>query len=203
MVTLLHSVLQVYHSLLVKAQARPGESILVNEGCSALGQAAIRVATQLGCSPIFTTARDQAQRQQLLQLFPQVTQHHSTHDSQFTFHFPPHGSPNITRKPMPESWQLQPSHVLRCAVSHAVSLSLWQLQPSHVLRCAAGGSFEFQLRMLTAGRGVRLVFNTLPGGDLGASLRCLAQWGRVLHHHAQDALHATTVGTLRALMAEG
>ncbi|KAJ1520486.1 hypothetical protein ONE63_003612 [Megalurothrips usitatus] len=61
-----------YHSLLVKAQARRGESILVHEGTKAFGQAAIRVAAQLGCSPIYTTVRSAEERDALRRIFTQL-----------------------------------------------------------------------------------------------------------------------------------
>ncbi|KAJ1520481.1 hypothetical protein ONE63_003607 [Megalurothrips usitatus] len=61
-----------YYSLLVKAQARRGESILVHEGTKAFGQAAIRVAAQLGCSPIYTTVRSAEERDALRRIFPQL-----------------------------------------------------------------------------------------------------------------------------------
>ncbi|KAJ1521031.1 hypothetical protein ONE63_002743 [Megalurothrips usitatus] len=58
--------------VLVKAAARRGESVLVHDGASAVGQATIRVATHLGCSPIFASAKDAEQRELLLKTFPQA-----------------------------------------------------------------------------------------------------------------------------------
>ncbi|KAJ1522852.1 hypothetical protein ONE63_002000 [Megalurothrips usitatus] len=130
----------VYYALKLKAEARRGESILVNEGASAIGQAAIRVASQLGCGPIYTTVRDAKQREVVRGLFP-------------------------------------------------------QLEPSHVLACGDGGSFEYRLRLLTHGRGVRLVVNTLGDSELRASLRCLSHWGRMLHYKREDMISARTIGS--------
>ncbi|XP_034244729.1 fatty acid synthase-like [Thrips palmi] len=61
----------VYHALTVVAGLKRGQSIMVHEGASAVGQAAIRVALQLGCS-IFTTVGDESQRRALRLLFPQI-----------------------------------------------------------------------------------------------------------------------------------
>ncbi|KAK3911268.1 Fatty acid synthase [Frankliniella fusca] len=64
----------VYHALLVTARLRRGDSVLVHGGASALGQAAIRVALQLGApaAAVFTTVATEAQRQLVCRLFPQL-----------------------------------------------------------------------------------------------------------------------------------
>ncbi|KAJ1529958.1 hypothetical protein ONE63_006686 [Megalurothrips usitatus] len=62
----------VYYFLQVKVKVRAGSSILVHEGSSAIGQAAIRVAAQLGCDPIFTTVGSGRQRALVTELFPQM-----------------------------------------------------------------------------------------------------------------------------------
>ncbi|KAE8737847.1 hypothetical protein FOCC_FOCC016677 [Frankliniella occidentalis] len=62
----------VYHALQVQAGARRGESILVHEGASAVGQAVIRVACQLGCAPLYTTVANSRERDALLTMFPQL-----------------------------------------------------------------------------------------------------------------------------------
>ncbi|KAE8737253.1 hypothetical protein FOCC_FOCC017284, partial [Frankliniella occidentalis] len=121
----------VYHALQVQAGARRGESILVHEGASAVGQAAIRVACQLGCAPLYTTVANSRERAALLAMFP-------------------------------------------------------QLQPAQVLSCGDGGSFEPRLRVLTRGRGVRLVVNTLAGSEFRASLRCIGYFGRLINFSRED-----------------
>ena len=73
---------------MVKAEARRGESILVHDGCSAIGQAAIRVATQLGCSPIFVTVASQKERDLVHKMFPQLEPCHllvTTPEGSFEF----------------------------------------------------------------------------------------------------------------------
>ncbi|KAJ1529181.1 hypothetical protein ONE63_005987 [Megalurothrips usitatus] len=66
----------VYLHLKVKAHAKKKESILVLDAASAIGQASIRIANMLGCSPIYATTRDDEQREFLLQVFPQLEPSH-------------------------------------------------------------------------------------------------------------------------------
>lgn len=67
---------QVYHALLVTGDLKRSESVLVHEGASAVGQAAIRVALQLGCTAIYTTVAGESQRRALRLLFPQLDGRH-------------------------------------------------------------------------------------------------------------------------------
>ncbi|KAE8752393.1 hypothetical protein FOCC_FOCC000865 [Frankliniella occidentalis] len=134
----------VYHALQVQAGARRGESILVHEGASAVGQAAIRVACQLGCAPLYTTVASSRERAALLAMFP-------------------------------------------------------QLQPAQVLSCGDGGSFEPRLRLLTRGRGVRLVVNTLAGSEFRASLRCIGYFGRLVNF-SRDTFQEGSIGSQMFLL---
>ncbi|KAE8744663.1 hypothetical protein FOCC_FOCC008666, partial [Frankliniella occidentalis] len=121
-----------------------GESILVHEGASAVGQAAIRVACQLGCAPLYTTVANSRERAALLAMFP-------------------------------------------------------QLQPAQVLSCGDGGSFEPRLRLLTRGRGVRLVVNTLGGSEFHASLRCLGFFSRLINF-SRENLQEGNIGSQMFLL---
>ncbi|XP_052124120.1 fatty acid synthase-like [Frankliniella occidentalis] len=71
-VTVPYTYATVYHALLVTAGLRRGESVLVHQGASALGQAAIRVALQLGAATVFTTVDNEAQKKFVRRLFPQL-----------------------------------------------------------------------------------------------------------------------------------
>ncbi|KAJ1528632.1 hypothetical protein ONE63_007027 [Megalurothrips usitatus] len=60
------------YALRVMARALAGESALVHDAASPLGQAAVRVALGLGCTPVFVTVRSAEERQRVLGLFPEL-----------------------------------------------------------------------------------------------------------------------------------
>ncbi|KAJ1522506.1 hypothetical protein ONE63_001696 [Megalurothrips usitatus] len=68
------------------------------------------------------------------------------------------------------------------------------MDPCHVLMCGDGGSFEYRIRVLTRNCGVRIVLNTLAGGELRASVGCLSISGRLLHYNRDDALAGRSIG---------
>lgn len=76
---------QAYHALLVTAKLRRGESVLIHEGETALGQAAIRVALELGCGALYTTVRGEQEKEMLLRHMPKVTSRYTpcTRDFQY------------------------------------------------------------------------------------------------------------------------
>lgn len=64
-----------------------------------------------------------------------------------------------------------------------------------------GAGFEREVRRLTGQTGkfgmecgLRLVVNTRAGPSLRAGLRCLAQFGRLMHLNREDMLAASTIG---------
>lgn len=68
-----------------------------------------------------------------------------------------------------------------------------QIDNRHILS-TADCSFEWHVRTRTRGRGVDVVLSALPGEQFKASMRCLAHWGRLLHHGREDMVAATAFG---------
>jgi len=73
-----------YLALVVRADIKPGQSVLIHSGTGGVGQASIRIALSKGCE-IFTTVGSQAKRELLQSLFPEIRSDHiySSRDTDF------------------------------------------------------------------------------------------------------------------------
>lgn len=65
----------VYYALLIRANLRHGESVLIHAGSGGVGQAAIAVCLSMGCN-VFTTVGNAAKREFLKKEFPQLEDSH-------------------------------------------------------------------------------------------------------------------------------
>nr|XP_023029483.1 fatty acid synthase-like [Leptinotarsa decemlineata] len=65
----------VIYGLILRAQLKRGESILIHSGTGGVGQAAIRIALHYGCR-IYTTVGTEEKREFLKQTFPSLKDHH-------------------------------------------------------------------------------------------------------------------------------
>lgn len=65
----------IYYALFVRGELRPGESILIHAGSGGIGQAAISVCLNIGCT-VFTTVGSKAKREFILKEFPQIPESH-------------------------------------------------------------------------------------------------------------------------------
>jgi fatty acid synthase, animal type len=61
----------VYYALVMRGQMQKGDTVLIHAGSGGVGQAAISVALQAGCT-VFTTVGSQEKRDFLKKNFPQV-----------------------------------------------------------------------------------------------------------------------------------
>ncbi|KAK5642459.1 hypothetical protein RI129_008626 [Pyrocoelia pectoralis] len=64
-----------YYALIIRAQLQPGESVLIHSGAGGVGQAAISIALNMGCT-VFTTVSNQSKRNFLKNTFPQLNDEH-------------------------------------------------------------------------------------------------------------------------------
>jgi len=73
-----------YLALVVRADIKAGQRVLIHSGTGGLGQASIRVALSKGCE-IFTTVGSQVKRELLRSLFPEIRSDHiySSRDTDF------------------------------------------------------------------------------------------------------------------------
>lgn len=60
-----------YYALNVRANLRPGESVLIHSGSGGVGQAAISICLKMGCE-VFTTVGTKEKREYLIATFPDL-----------------------------------------------------------------------------------------------------------------------------------
>lgn len=60
-----------YYALIVRANLRPGESVLIHSGSGGVGQAAISICLKMGCE-VFTTVGTKEKREYLMATFPDL-----------------------------------------------------------------------------------------------------------------------------------
>lgn len=60
-----------YYALNVRANLRPGESVLIHSGSGGVGQAAISICLKMGCE-VFTTVGTKDKREYLMATFPDL-----------------------------------------------------------------------------------------------------------------------------------
>lgn len=60
-----------YYALIVRANLRQGESVLIHSGSGGVGQAAISICLNLGCE-VFTTVGTVEKREYLISTFPDL-----------------------------------------------------------------------------------------------------------------------------------
>ena len=60
-----------YYALNVRANLRPGESVLIHSGSGGVGQAAISICLKMGCE-VFTTVGTKEKREYLMATFPEL-----------------------------------------------------------------------------------------------------------------------------------
>ncbi|PSN47308.1 hypothetical protein C0J52_04414 [Blattella germanica] len=64
-----------YYSLAMAAKWKHGDTVLVTNGCSTIGQAALVLALDYGCT-VFTTVADNEENKFIKQIFPQINDSH-------------------------------------------------------------------------------------------------------------------------------
>jgi len=60
-----------YYALIVRANLRPGESVLIHSGSGGVGQAAISICLKMSCE-VFTTVGTNEKREYLITTFPDL-----------------------------------------------------------------------------------------------------------------------------------
>ena len=60
-----------YYALIVRANLRAGESVLIHSGSGGVGQAAISICLKMGCE-VFTTVGTKEKRDYLMSTFPDL-----------------------------------------------------------------------------------------------------------------------------------
>ena len=60
-----------YYALIVRANLRNGESVLIHSGSGGVGQAAISICIKMGCE-VFTTVGTKEKREYLISTFPDL-----------------------------------------------------------------------------------------------------------------------------------
>ncbi|KAF2893821.1 hypothetical protein ILUMI_12358 [Ignelater luminosus] len=134
--TVPHAHVLAYYALVVVADIKPTDTVLVHGGCSAYGLAAIYIARKVGCA-VITTVTSEKQRVFI--------------KKQYMF------------------------------LDYIFS--------------ACDTSFEPRILLATAGKGVQVVLNCLSGNMLHATLRCTAEFGKIVQIGKSDVEENTEVGT--------
>lgn len=135
--TIPHAYTIAYYILHCIARTQPSETVLIHNGCSPLGYAAISVASAIGCT-VFTTVTSDQQRAYLKR--------------QYKF-----------------------------LVDHFVLNGL-------------NTSFEPDLLTATGGLGAHVIVNCYTGTMLSATLRCVAEFGRILYMGKIDCEDNNEIG---------
>ncbi|KAK4881873.1 hypothetical protein RN001_005192 [Aquatica leii] len=122
--TVPHAYVTAYYALMYVAKLEPHETVLVHNGSSPIGYAAISIASKVGCTVFTTVSTDEQQ---------------AFIKKQYKF-----------------------------------------LTDQHVLS-TRNTSFEPNLLMTTGGKGAHVIINCFTGSMMNATLRCVAEFGRILH----------------------
>ncbi|KAB0802399.1 hypothetical protein PPYR_04585 [Photinus pyralis] len=135
--TIPHAYTMAYYVLHTLARTQPSETVLIHNGCSPLGYAAISIASAIGCT-VFTTVTSDVQKAYLRR--------------QYKF-----------------------------------------LIDRNVLN-GMNTSFEPHLLMATGGVGAHVIINCYTGSMLSATLRCVAEFGRIYHMGKIDCEDNNEIG---------
>lgn len=73
-----------YYALIVRANMRNGESVLIHSGSGGVGQAAISICLSMGCE-VYTTVGTKEKREYLLKTFPQLKPENIGNSRNLTF----------------------------------------------------------------------------------------------------------------------
>ncbi|KAF5305398.1 hypothetical protein FQR65_LT07724 [Abscondita terminalis] len=122
--TIPHAYSIAYYALEYIARIQPSETVLIHNGCSPIGYAAISVASAVGCT-VFTTVSTDEQKAYIKKQYKSLTDQN--------------------------------------------------------ILSTRNTSFEPNLLITTGGKGAHVILNCFTGSMMNATLRCVAEFGRILH----------------------